>query len=159
MTLFSETITFPVDCSCLTVYPGSASSGHSSMYKRTVGFMLIHDIQHQQKRRPGGRRNYCKRICYVTFLRVDIPTSRRISIYLVASRKITNATERIADRNINNCLVNLKVFCVMKLALLGRLIPLVGMDHPAIVACYSLAVTFFTTPAALVFFLKELGSG
>ncbi len=66
---------------CWDIQSSTACSGHSSMYKRTVGFMLIHDIQHQQKRRPGGRRNYCKRNCYVTFLRVDIPTSRRISIY------------------------------------------------------------------------------
>jgi len=35
--------------------------------------------------------------------------------YLVASRKITNATEMIADRNIISSIVNLKVFCVMKL--------------------------------------------
>jgi hypothetical protein len=80
-------------------------------------------------------------------------------LYLVASRKIINATERIADRNINNCLVNLKVFCVMKFGLPGWLIPLAGMDQPAIVACYSLAITFFTTPAALVFVPKESGRG
>ena len=90
---------------------------------------------------------------------MDIPTSYRIPLYLVASRTITNATERIADRNINNRLVNLKVFCVMKLALPGRLIPLAGLDHPAIVACYSLAVTSVTTPAVLVFHLKELARG
>jgi len=144
---------------CWEIQSSTACSGHSSMYKRTVGFILIHDIQHQQKRRPGGRRNYCKRNCYVTFLRVDIPISRRISVYLVDSRKTTNETESIADSNINNCFVNLKVFCVMLLALPGRLIPQVGMDHPAIVACYSLAVTSVTTPAALVFLLKELARG
>ncbi len=46
----------------------------------------------------------------LNFLYLAIPASLRISLYFVASRKITNARESVIDRTISNRLVNLKAF-------------------------------------------------